>query len=70
MITVADTAFHFLPNFNEAMRQGYDMVIVQAMREEWMSQAKTILVIAYVSMIGAGLVFRDIFGKRLRAKIS
>jgi len=69
MLAAADAAFHFLPNFHEAMAQGASRLIVQAMREQATSQAWAIIGITYVSMISAGLLFRGIFGKK-KAKIA
>lgn len=70
MLAAADAVFHFLPNFHEAMAQGASRLIVQAMREQATSQAWAIIGITYVSMISAGLLFRGIFGKKLKAKIA
>ncbi len=60
MISAADAAFHFLPDFHAAMNNGSSKMLVQALREEWSAQAWTIMAIAYISMIGLGLICKAI----------
>ncbi len=70
MLSALDSALHFLPNFHEAMVQGQGLLIVRALREQWQSQAWLIIGISYFAMIGAGLLFREIFQNKLKAKIA
>jgi hypothetical protein len=70
MLSVIDTTFHFLPNYHLAMSQGYSLVIVEAMREQSISMGWAIIGVTYASMISMGLLFRGIFGNKLKAKIA
>ncbi len=70
VISALDGLFHFLPNYQKAMAEGYDRLMVEAMFEEWQSQALVIIGITYVSIIGIGLLFRGIFGDKLKTKIA
>lgn len=68
MISAADALFHFLPNFHAAMEQGCDRIVVQALREQSYAQAWTIMILIYIGMVGSGILFWTIVGKRLKEK--
>lgn len=70
MLGAADAAFHFLPDYHQAMSQGKDALIVEEMWRQSVIQAWSIIGITYVSMIGAGLLFKKIFDKRLKVRIA
>lgn len=63
MIAAADAMFHFLPNYHEAMVQGFSREIVQTMRHENAIQAWTIISITYGSLLFLGLITRGISKK-------
>jgi hypothetical protein len=70
VISALDDLFHFLPNYQEAMAQGYDRVVVRAMFQQWQSQALIIIGITYTSIIGIGLLFKVVFINKLKTKIA
>lgn len=73
MLAATDAAFHFLPNFHEAMAQGASRLIVQAMREQATAQAWIIMGATYFIMLAAGLLYREarsIFKNKFKAKIA
>lgn len=69
MLSSLDSMFHFLPDFHAAMSHG-DMILSQALRQQWQQQGWAIMGATYVVMIGGGIIFKGIFGNRLRAKIA
>ena len=66
ILSAADVLFHFLPNYHIVAAQSE----VLALREQCMSQLWTMINIIYLSMIGAGLLFKKIFGNKFGVKIS
>lgn len=70
LLSGVDALFHILPDFHAAMAQGASMTTVRALREQWQNQGWMIVGITYFVMIGSGLLFRIIFGRKLKAKIA
>jgi len=56
--------FQFLPNIIEAMAQGVSPLIVATMRKELLSQLLVISGITYVSITGAGFLYKVIRQKK------
>ncbi len=69
LITV-DAVFNFLPDFREALIQGKDPIVVQALKQEYDTQFWAIVILTCFLMIGAGFLFRKIFMKKIQKKFS
>lgn len=66
MISISDTLFNFLPNLHEARIQGASAIELNILREQWAIEAWTTVAVIYILLVGSGIVFKAIFGNKLR----
>ena len=66
LLGTVNVIFNFLPNYYEAINQGKDLITVQTLRQEYVDQFRTLIVLTYGLMVGSGLIFRKIFRKKIQ----